>query len=58
MSLLYKADAYPTQKEKTDRKSYYAVVLALVCVALALVVASAMFPDAFGPSGEFSLFGP
>jgi hypothetical protein len=58
MSLLHKADAYPSQKEKTDRKSDYGVVLALICVALALVVASAMFPDAFGPSGEFSLVGP
>jgi len=27
-------------------------------VALALVLAGVMFPDAFRPSGEFSLIGP
>jgi len=27
-------------------------------VALALVLASVMFPDVFRPSGEFSLIGP
>jgi hypothetical protein len=57
MLLSQKTDVYERPKE--DRKrSEYSFVLTLICIALALVVASAMFPDAFRPSGEFSLVGP
>jgi hypothetical protein len=59
MSLLQKTDVYQGPEEKAARKHpEYGFVLALICVALALVVASVMFPDAFRPSGEFSLIGP
>jgi hypothetical protein len=59
MSLLQKTDVYQGLEEKAVRKhSGYGFVLALICVALALVLASVMFPDAFRPSGEFSLIGP
>jgi hypothetical protein len=36
----------------------YGFALALICVALALVFASVMFPDAFRPSAVFALVGP
>jgi hypothetical protein len=50
MSLLHRTEA--------DRKhSVYGFVLALICVALALVVASVMFTSAF-VGGEISLVGP
>jgi hypothetical protein len=56
MSLLQKTDVYQGPNEKAERKHFgYGFVLALICVTLALVVASVMFPDAFAPSGEFSL---
>jgi hypothetical protein len=55
MSLLQRTDAYV----KTERKHpEYGFALALICVVLALVLASLMFPDVFRPSGEFSLIGP
>jgi hypothetical protein len=60
MSLLQKTDIYQGSEEKAARKHPDAVrfALALICVALALVLAGVMFPDAFRPSGEFSLIGP
>ena len=59
MSLLNKTDVYQSLNEKADRRyPEYGFALALICIAVALVVASAMFPGAFAPSGEFSLIGP
>ena len=56
MSLLHQTDVYQGSNEKADGKHFgHGFVLALICVALALVVASVIFPDAFAPSGEFSL---
>jgi hypothetical protein len=56
MSLSKAADTYERPKEHAVRKrTEYGFALALICVALALVVGSVMFPDAFRPSGEFSL---
>jgi hypothetical protein len=52
MSLLHKTDVYRTSNEGADRKHpEYGFVLALICVGLALVVASVMFFDAFRPNG-------
>jgi hypothetical protein len=52
MSLLHQTDVYQGSNEKADRKySGYGFVLALVCVALALVVASVMFTPAPVGSG-------
>ena len=61
MSLLQQTDVYQGSEEKAARKHpEFALrfALALICVALALVLAGVMFPDAFRPSGEFSLIGP
>ena len=60
MSLLQTTDVYQGSEEKAARKhhEFGRFALALICVALALVLASVMFPDAFRPSGEFSLIGP
>jgi hypothetical protein len=59
VSLLQKTDVYQGTNKETDRKHpEYGFALALICIALALVIASVMFPHAFGPSGEVSLFGP
>ena len=60
MSLLQKTDVYQGSEEKAARKhpEFGRFALALICVALALVLAGAMFPDAFRPSGEFSIIGP
>ena len=59
MSLLQKTDVYQGLEEKTAREHpEYGFALALICVALALVFASVMFPDAFRPSAEFALVGP
>ena len=61
MSLLQKTDVYQGSEEKAARKHpdlALRFALALICVALALVLAGVMFPDAFRPSGEFSLIGP
>ena len=58
MSLLHQTDVYQGPDEKADRKhSGYAFVLGLICVALALVLASVMFTPAF-VGGEFPLVGP
>jgi hypothetical protein len=57
MSLLQKTDVYQGTEEKVVRKHpEYGFVLALICVALALVVASVMFPSAF-VGGEIPLVG-
>jgi hypothetical protein len=49
----HRTDVYETLKAQSIRnRSEYAVVLGLICVALALVVASVMFPDGY-TSGEF-----
>jgi hypothetical protein len=56
MSLLQKTDVYADRRETADRRrSDYGFILALICVALALVVVSAMFGSA--PS-EVPLIGP
>jgi hypothetical protein len=45
MSLLQKTDVYQSSKEKSAREySGYGFILALICVGLALVVASVAFP--------------
>jgi hypothetical protein len=47
MSLLQKTDVCQGSEEKAARKhSYYGFILVLICVALALVVASLAFPPA------------
>ena len=59
MSSLQKTDVYQGSEVKAARKHpEFGFALALICVALALVLAGVMFPDAFRPSGEFSLIGP
>jgi hypothetical protein len=59
MSLLQKTDVYQGSEEKAARAHpEYGFALALICVALALVFASVMSPDAFRPSAEFALVGP
>jgi hypothetical protein len=58
MSSSGQADIYQGSLQIVDRKPDHRFVLALICMALALVLVSVMFPDAFRPSGEFSLFGP
>jgi hypothetical protein len=59
MSLLHQTDVYHQGlNEKAGRKHFgYGFVLALICVALALVVASVMFTPAF-VGGEIPLVGP
>jgi hypothetical protein len=57
MSLLHQT-VYQGSNEKAGREhSGYGFVLALICVALALVVASVMFTPAF-VGGEIPLVGP
>jgi hypothetical protein len=62
MSLLHRTDIYQGQNEEADRKhSRYGFVLALICVALALVVASVMFtpaPVGSGIGDEILFVGP
>ena len=62
MSLSHKADLYEGSIPDTDRKQRdYGFILALVCMALALVVASAIFtpePVASRISDEILLLGP
>jgi hypothetical protein len=56
VSLLQKIDIYADRNEKADRKRpEYGFILALICVALALVVINAMFGSA--PS-DVPLVGP
>ena len=53
MTLSQQTDVYETSKTQSTRnRSEYGFVLGLICVALALVVASVMFPHAI-TSGEF-----
>jgi uncharacterized membrane protein len=53
MTLSHRTDVYETLKAQSIRnRSEYGVLLGLICVALALVVASVMFPDAY-TGGEF-----
>ena len=62
MSLSHKADLYEGSIQDTDRKHRdYGFILALVCMALALVVASAIFRPAAVGSGiasEITTVGP
>ena len=62
MSLSHKTDIYETPAGHADRKRpEYGFVLALICFALALVVASAIFTPVTigsGISNEVSLVGP
>jgi hypothetical protein len=56
--LLHQTDVYQGSNDKADRKdSVYGFVLALICVALALVLASVMFTPAF-VGGAIPLVGP
>jgi hypothetical protein len=56
MSLLQKTDVYQGPEEKAVCKHpEYGFVLILICVALALVVASVMFTPV---GGEITLVGP
>jgi hypothetical protein len=56
MSLLQKIDLYADRNEKADRRRpEYGFILALICVALALVIVNAMFGSA--PS-DVPLVGP
>jgi hypothetical protein len=53
MTLSHQTHVYETPRAQSIRnRSEYGVVLGLICVALALVVASVTFPDAY-TSGEF-----
>ena len=60
MSMLHKADVYQSENERADRKHpEYSFVLVLVCMALALVVASAIFtPAPVGTGIEITSVGP
>ena len=59
MSQFQNTAIYQSSKETARRKHpEHGFALVLICVALALVVVSAVFPDAVAPSGEFSLIGP
>jgi hypothetical protein len=52
MSLLHITDVYQNLEGKAARKHHgYGFAIALICVGLALVVASVMFFDAFRPNG-------
>jgi hypothetical protein len=59
MSLVYKTHIYEKPIRDAERMHpEYRFFFALITLALALVLASVMFPDAFRPGGEFSLVGP
>jgi hypothetical protein len=62
MSLSHKTDFYETPLQNANRKrSDFGFVLALVCIALVLVLASAIFTPVSvgnGISSEISLVGP
>ena len=54
MSLLHQTDVFQPE-EKTARKHYgHGFALALICVALAVVLAGEMFINAFRPNGTSS----
>jgi len=52
------AGAQPVQQVVVDKHHGYTFALTLICLALGVVVASVIFPDAFRPGGEFLLIGP
>lgn len=62
MTLSHKTDIYETPLQNAARKRpEFGVVLALVCIALAIVLASATFTPVLiggGLSSEISLVGP
>ena len=62
MTLSHQTDVYETPKAQSDRKRpEYSVVLVLVCMALVLVVASAIFtpaPVGAGITSEITSVGP
>jgi hypothetical protein len=59
MSLLQKTDVYQRSEEKSARKhSDYGFILALICVALALLVASVAFTPATVTPPVASYVGP
>jgi hypothetical protein len=62
MTLSHQTDVYETAKAQSDRKRpEYSFVLVLVCMALALVVASAIFtpaPVGAGITSEITSVGP
>ena len=60
MSLLDKTGVYQTTNERADRKRpEYSFVLVLACMALALVVANAIFrPAPVGTGTEITSVGP
>jgi len=51
MSLLHQTDVFQPEEKAARKHHEYGFVLALICGALALVVASVMFIDAFRPNG-------
>jgi len=54
MSLLHQTDVFQPEEKAARKHHEYGFVLALICGALALVVASVMFIDAFRPNGPTS----
>jgi hypothetical protein len=60
MTLSHQTDVYETPSAQSDRKRpEYSFVLVLVCMALALVVASAIFtPAPVGTGIEITSVGP
>ncbi len=62
MSLSHETDVYETPTARADRRRHeYGFVLTLICVALALVVASAKFapaPVGNGISNDVLVVGP
>jgi hypothetical protein len=60
MTLSHQTDIYETPSAQSDRKRpEYSFVLVLVCMALALVVASAIFtPAPVGTGIEITSVGP
>ena len=59
MTLSHQTDVYETPKALSDRKRpEYSFVLVLVCMALALVVASAFPPARVGTGIEITSVGP
>jgi hypothetical protein len=62
MTLSHQTGVYETPKAQSDRKRpEYSFILALVCMALALLVASAIFtsaPVGSGIASEVTTVGP
>ena len=60
MSLLQRTGLYRSRTEKADRENlvYGFIIIALIALAVALVIAGALFPETFRPSAEFSIVGP